>query len=373
MNKEFWNGKKVLVTGHTGFKGSWLSLWLLYMGAEVAGYAMDPHTERDNFVKTGLRDRMLDIRGDLSDREKLEKTFDDFQPEIVFHLAAQPLVRTSYEQPVETYQTNLMGTLYVLECIRACGSVREAVLITTDKVYANEEQIWGYREKDPFGGYDPYSSSKACAEILIDSYRNSYFNPKDYKKHKKEIVSVRAGNVIGGGDWSKDRLIPDCIRAIEEGRRIEIRNPYAVRPWQHVLDALSGYLLLAEKIWMNQGQNLYGGGWNFGPEYDSFATVKDVVWKVISKMGKGEMYEQEEVQHLHEAGILFLDITKAKSQLGWRPRWGLEEAVQKTVEWYREDGQGRNMYEVVMRQIEEYEDICMEVRGAIFSCEEVRK
>lgn len=359
-NKEFWNGKKVLVTGHTGFKGSWLSLWLIQMGAEVAGYALDPYTERDNFVVTGLKDRVFDVRGDVSDREKLGKAFKEFQPEIVFHLAAQPLVRVSYERPVDTYQTNLMGTLYVLECIRETESVREAVLVTTDKVYENKEQIWGYRENDSFGGYDPYSSSKACAEILINSYRNSYFNPKGYEKHGKKIVSVRAGNVIGGGDWSKDRLIPDCIRAMEEGREIEIRNPNAVRPWQHVLDALSGYLLLAERMWEDKDQNLYGGGWNFGPEYDSFATVLDVVEKIISVAGEGKVHVHESVQNFHEANLLFLDITKAKIQLGWHPRWGLEDALQKTVEWYQEEQEGKDMYEVVVREIKEYVDFKIE-------------
>lgn len=354
IEESFWRGKRVLVTGHTGFKGSWLSLWLLEMGAEVTGYALDPYTKRDNFCVTGLSDKMLDIRGDLNEQDRLSDLFDKFKPEIVFHLAAQPLVRISYEKPVETYQTNVMGTLYVLECIKNSNSVREAILVTTDKCYANKEQIWGYRENDPFGGYDPYSSSKACAEILIDSYRNSFLNPKDYRNHRKAIASVRAGNVIGGGDWSKDRLIPDCIRSIEQGKKIEIRSPYAVRPWQHVLDAIGGYLLLAQRLW-NQPEE-YGEGWNFGPEIASFANVWDVTKKIINEMKKGEIIDCSSQKNVHEENLLFLDSTKAWLKLGWRPHWGLDMAIRKTTEWYSKEQEKENMYEVGIKQIEAWRE-----------------
>lgn len=352
INRDFWKGKRVLVTGHTGFKGSWLCLWLIDMGAKVAGYALNPHTDRDNFVVSGLQSKMIDVRGDLKERDKLNQLFEDFQPEIVFHLAAQPLVRESYEKPADTYETNVMGTLYVLECIRFCKSVKTAILITTDKCYKNKEQIWGYRETDAFGGYDPYSSSKACAEILIDSYRNSYFNLERIKEHGKAIASVRAGNVIGGGDWAKDRLIPDCMRAMEQGVPIEVRSPKAVRPWQHVLDALSGYLLLTERLWESPCE--YGGGWNFGPEYDSFETVWNIVERVISEMKQGEVIDCSSQQHSHEANLLFLDITKAKSQLGWKPKWKLDQAICKTMQWYKKEMQGEDMYKWGLWQIEEF-------------------
>jgi len=239
-----YRGKTVLVTGHTGFKGSWLSIWLSELGAKVIGYALDPYTERDNFVLSGLGKKIVDIRGDIRDRDKLEKVFLKYTPEIVFHLAAQPLVRLSYEMPVETYETNVMGTVNVLEAIRKTKDTRIGIMVTTDKCYDNKEQLWGYRESDPLGGYDPYSSSKGAAEIAINSWRLSYFNPQDHAKHGKAIASARAGNVMGGGDWAKERIIPDCIKALEAGIPIEIRSPQSVRPWEHVLEPLSGYLLL---------------------------------------------------------------------------------------------------------------------------------
>jgi len=245
----FYNGKRVLVTGHTGFKGSWLSIWLHELGAEVIGVAKDPYTEKDNYVLSGLNDKIIDLRGDITDGKQLKDIFAKYQPDIVFHLAAQPLVRLSYEIPVETYQTNVMGTINILEAIRSTESVKVGVMITTDKCYENKEQIWGYRENEPMGGYDPYSSSKGAAEIAIASWRRSFMTPGNYEKHGKSIASVRAGNVIGGGDWAKDRIIPDCIRALEADKPINIRNPKAIRPWQHVLEPLSGYMLLAKKMW----------------------------------------------------------------------------------------------------------------------------
>lgn len=352
INQLFWKDKKVLITGHTGFKGSWLALWLIKMGATVIGYALDPYTERDNFVVSNLSNKMIDIRGDILDRDKMRKAFDNNQPDIVFHMAAQPLVRKSYEYPVETYEINVMGTLNVLECIRESDSVKEAIMITTDKCYYNKEQIWGYRETDAFGGYDMYSSSKACAEILIDSYRNSFLNIKDYGRHRKIIASVRAGNVIGGGDWSVDRLIPDCIKALQEDKVIEIRSPKSVRPWQHVLDALSGYILLAEKLWDNPRE--YGEGWNFGPDFASFADVSTVVNKLIDIVGKGKVKEYKDLSNMHEANMLFLDTTKAKIKLGWQPKWDLDKAIEETVLWYEEEIKNKDMYAYTMNQIEQY-------------------
>ena len=246
----FYRGKRVLVTGHTGFKGSWLSIWLHELGAEVIGVAQDPFTVRDNFVLSGIGEKIkADLRADIRDGERIKAIFQEYQPEIVFHLAAQPLVRLSYDIPVETYETNVMGTIHVLEAVRSTDSVKVGVMITTDKCYENKEQIWGYRENEPMGGYDPYSSSKGAAEIAIASWRRSFFHPEQYDKHGKSIASVRAGNVIGGGDWALDRIIPDCIKALESGAAIDIRSPKAIRPWQHVLEPLSGYMLLAQKMW----------------------------------------------------------------------------------------------------------------------------
>ena len=247
MFDNFYKGKRVLVTGHTGFKGSWLSIWLHELGAEVIGIAQNPYSERDNYILSGIGQKIkADLRADIRDARLMKEIFQQYQPEIVFHLAAQPLVRLSYDFPIETYETNVMGTINILEAIRETDSVRVGVMITTDKCYENNEHIWGYRENEPMGGYDPYSSSKGAAEIAISSWRRSFFNPDRYENHGKSIASVRAGNVIGGGDWSLDRIIPDCIKSLESGILIDIRNPKAVRPWQHVLEPLSGYILLAQ-------------------------------------------------------------------------------------------------------------------------------
>jgi CDP-glucose 4,6-dehydratase len=347
----FYKNKKVLITGHTGFKGSWLSIWLNSLGAKVIGYGLDPYTKKDNFVFSGLKNRVIDIRGDIRDYERLQQVFDEYKPELVFHLAAQALVKLSYENPTETYETNVMGTLNVLECIRDSDSVKVSVMITTDKCYKNIEQIWGYREDDPMGGYDPYSSSKGCAEILIDSYRNSFINPKDYKTHGKSIASARAGNVIGGGDWSKDRIIPDSIRALIENKDIEIRNPKAVRPWQHVLEPLRGYLLLASKMYKD-GTN-YCSGWNFGPNGDSIVTVKHMVDILISKWGSGRWVDASDKDKPHEAKLLSLDCTKAKTYLNWLPKLSIDEALEFTVEWYKYFNT-KDSYELCVNQIEDY-------------------
>lgn len=329
----FFNGKHVLVTGHTGFKGSWLSIWLHELGAKVIGYGLDPYTERDNFVLSKIGERIIDVRGDVRDKDKLESVFQKYQPEIIFHLAAQPLVRLSYDIPVETYEVNVMGTINVLEAIRKCESTRVGVMITTDKCYENKEQIWGYREDEPMGGYDPYSSSKGAAEIAISSWRRSFMNPKDYSKHGKSIASVRAGNVIGGGDWAVDRIIPDCIRAIEACQPIEIRSPKSIRPWQHVLEPLSGYMLLASKMWNEPTK--YCEGWNFGPKIDSIADVWTIAELVIKNAGRGTLIDKSNPEQLHEAKLLMLDISKSNLILEWRPKFNIQQTVDLTVDWYR--------------------------------------
>lgn len=348
----FYHGKRVLVTGHTGFKGSWLSIWLHELGADVIGVAKEPFSERDNFVLSGIGQKIkADIRADICDGERMKEIFREYQPEIVFHLAAQPLVRLSYEIPVETYQTNVMGTINILEAIRTTDSVKVGVMITTDKCYENKEQIWGYRENEPMGGYDPYSSSKGAAEIAIASWRNSFFNPAQYEKHGKSIASVRAGNVIGGGDWALDRIIPDCIKALEAGKTIDIRSPKAIRPWQHVLEPLSGYMFLAQKMWIEPTR--YCEGWNFGPRAESISTVWDVATKVIENYGECELRDLSDPAALHEAKLLMLDISKAKFQLGWEPRMDINQTVELTVDWYKRYRDER-VYDVCVGQIKEY-------------------
>ena len=331
----FYQGMRVLVTGHTGFKGSWLSIWLHELGAEVVGVALPPISERDNFVLSGIGNKInADIRADIRDGKLMKEIFAEYQPDIVFHLAAQPLVRLSYDIPVETYETNVMGTINVMEAIRETKSVKVGVMITTDKCYDNNEQEDGYVETDPFGGYDPYSSSKGACEIAIQSWRRSFFNPADYgKKHHVSLASVRAGNVIGGGDWAKDRIIPDCIRALETTKVIDIRSPKAVRPWEHVLEPLSGYMLLAKKMWENPIE--YCEGWNFGPESDSVLTVWDVATAIIDNFGYGELRDVSNPNALHEATLLMLNINKAKTRLGWEPRLNAKECAILTSDWYK--------------------------------------
>lgn len=347
----FFNRKRVLVTGHTGFKGSWLSIWLHELGAEVIGYGLDPYTDRDNFVLSRIGEKIVDIRGDIRDKDKLESVFQRYQPEIVFHLAAQPLVRLSYDIPVETYEVNVMGTINVLEAIRKCVSTKVGIMITTDKCYENKEQIWGYREDEPMGGYDPYSSSKGAAEIAISSWRRSFMNPKEYDKHGKSIASVRAGNVIGGGDWALDRIIPDCIRAIEAGNPIEIRSPKSIRPWQHVLEPLSGYMLLASKMWNEP--TMYCEGWNFGPYADSVANVWDVSSMVVRNFGIGELVDISFNSQVHEAKLLMLEISKAAYNLKWAPKLSLEKTVKFTSDWYKAY-KSNDMYIFSVNQILEY-------------------
>lgn len=347
----FYNGKKILVTGHTGFKGSWLSIWLHELGAEVIGLAKDPYTEKDNYVLSDLKDKIIDLRGDITDGKQMKEIFAKYQPDIVFHLAAQPLVRLSYEIPVETYQINVMGTINVMEAIRATNSVKVGVMITTDKCYENKEQIWGYRENEPMGGYDPYSSSKGAAEIAIASWRCSFMNPDNYDKHGKSIASVRAGNVIGGGDWAKDRIIPDCIRALEADKPINIRNPKAIRPWQHVLEPLSGYMLLAKKMWDEPTK--YSECWNFGPGLESIASVWEIASKLVKYYGKGILKNGYNSNALHESNLLMLDITKAKFKLCWEPRININQCIELTSEWYQ-GYKEKEVYSLCVEQINEY-------------------
>ncbi|SHK81988.1 CDP-glucose 4,6-dehydratase [Desulforamulus aeronauticus] len=346
-----YRGRTVLVTGHTGFKGSWLSLWLHLMGANVIGYALDPVSQQDNFILSGLPDKMVDIRGNILDASKLKQVFTTYQPEIVFHLAAQPIVRHSYKMPVLTFETNVMGTVHVLENIRTSSTVKTGVIITSDKCYENREQLWGYREKDPLGGYDPYSASKGCAEIVTASYRKAYFSTDSGGEQEKSLASVRAGNVIGGGDWSDCRLLPDCIRALQSQKTIEIRNPNSIRPWQHVLEPLYGYLLLAAKMFKDGSR--YSGAWNFGPDFDSVAPVKKVVEQVIALWGSGLWVDCSNQAALHEAVLLSLDCTKAKTLLGWQPRLTLHKALDYTLAWYKNDAQ-KDIYQLCKEQIAEY-------------------
>lgn len=354
MFNNVYNGKTVLVTGHTGFKGSWLSIWLNMMGAKVVGYSLDPYSERGNFEACHLHDRLLaDVRGDTRDYEKLNQTIKQYRPEIIFHLAAQALVRKAYAHPKETYETNLMGSLNIMEAVRENDCVKTVVMITSDKCYENVEQIWGYKETDRMGGYDPYSSSKGCTELMISSYRNSYFNPQDYAKHGKAVASVRAGNVIGGGDWSADRLIPDCIRFIEAGKDIEIRNPIATRPWEHVLEPLSGYLRVGEKLIEDPVK--YATSFNFGPHISANKTVWEVVSRLVGYYGKGKVVDVSNPADLHENTLLNLDVTKAYVMLGWEARWNLQEAIEKTVDWYKEALQTYDMYDFCVRQIKTHQ------------------
>ena len=296
---------------------------------------------------------LADIRGDTRDYEKLNQTIKQYRPEIIFHLAAQALVRKAYAHPKETYETNLMGSLNIMEAVRENDCVKTVVMITSDKCYENVEQIWGYKETDRMGGYDPYSSSKGCTELMISSYRNSYFNPQDYAKHGKAVASVRAGNVIGGGDWSADRLIPDCIRFIEAGKDIEIRNPIATRPWEHVLEPLSGYLRVGEKLIEDPVK--YATSFNFGPHISANKTVWEVVSRLVDYYGKGKVVDVSNPADLHENTLLNLDVTKAYVMLGWEARWNLQEAIEKTVDWYKEALQTYDMYDFCVRQIKTHQ------------------
>lgn len=348
MFSDFYKSRRVLITGHTGFKGSWLSLWLSHSGAKVCGYSLAPNTKPHLFETLDIAGKIeKSVISSILDRDMLQKTFNDFKPEIVFHLAAQPLVRLSYAEPVLTYETNVIGSLNVLEAARKCGTVKAFVNVTTDKCYENKETGKNFEEDDPFGGYDPYSSSKGCVEVMSASYRRSFLQSEDCYA----MATARAGNVIGGGDWAADRLVPDCVRSINNGIKIEIRNPVAVRPWQHVLEPLSGYILLGEKLYM-EGKK-YAEGFNFGPNEDSVLTVAEVAQKIVGYYGKGEVVVHKR-DDLHEAGLLMLSIKKAARVLGWRPTLTAEEAIKNTVEWYRRFYDGEEMTDFTLKQIDEY-------------------
>lgn len=339
--------KRVFITGHTGFKGSWLSLWLNLLGANVKGYALPPATKPAMYTVLSVKDIADSQIGDILDKTALNKAIFDFQPDIIFHLAAQPLVRLSYTEPFKTYETNVIGTLNVLEAARKCDSVKAFVNITTDKCYENIESDYAYKEDDKMGGYDMYSSSKACSEILSASYRNSFLKNCGYL-----LATARAGNVIGGGDWSQDRLIPDCIQAIQNGKEIVIRNPNSIRPWQHVLEPLSGYLTLGEKLL--EGKKEFACGFNFGPEMDSILTVENIVQKIINSYGKGKIVIQPDTKW-HEAKLLMLDINKAKNALKWIPRYTADTAVARTVAWYKAYYNNQDIIQFTIKQIKEYE------------------
>lgn len=353
MEQHFWRGKRVLITGHTGFKGTWLSLWLNHFGAELIGYALAPPSDLSLSELVKLDELMNSVKGDIRNYEQLKQVIEETRPEIIIHMAAQSLVRPSYDDPITTYSTNVMGTVNLLEAVRRVGGVRVVVIVTSDKCYENREWVWGYRETDPMGGYDPYSSSKGCAELVTAAFRNSFFN--SHNANTVALASVRAGNVIGGGDWAKDRLIPDIIRACIQDEPIIIRNPNAVRPWQHVLEPISGYLTLAEKLW--ESDENYAEGWNFGP-YDEDA--KPVIWivqRMVKLWGGNSSWKTDDQKHPHEAHYLKLDCSQARSRLSWKPTSNLEKALEWVVSWYRQFDIGKDARAITLAQIKEFLDL----------------
>ena len=348
----FWRGKRIFLTGHTGFKGSWLALWLAELGASVTGFSLEPPSSPSLFEAAEVANGMRSLKGDIRDANLLRAAIHSTAPEIVIHLAAQSLVRLSYHDPLATFETNVMGTANLLEAVRGCGSVRAVVVITSDKCYENQEWIWPYREDDRLGGYDPYSSSKACAELVVSSYRNSFFPIARYTEHGVAIATARAGNVIGGGDWATDRLIPDIIRGFANGEVVSIRNPHAIRPWQHVLEPLRGYLMLAEQLYHDGVA--FSGGWNFGPKYADVRPVEWMVRRMASLWEPGAIFSVDGGMHPHEANMLKLDWSKAASELNWEPVFSLERAVELTVDWYRRWKAGEPAAELVKEQTEQY-------------------
>ena len=353
MNPEFWRGKRVFLTGHTGFKGSWLSLWLQVLGADLMGYSLELPTEPSLFVQAAVERGMKSVFGDVLDMARLRQAYRDHQPELVFHLAAQSLVRRSYLDPVATFATNVMGTVHLLEVVRDCPAARAVVIVTSDKCYENEETLKAYRETDRLGGFDPYSSSKAAAELVTASYRNSFFvNAND--QSQTGVSSARAGNVIGGGDWTPDALVPDLVRAILGGKDVPIRNPHAIRPWQHVLEPLRGYLVLAEHL--HDEPVKYSQGWNFGPETSDAVPVSEFLERFRTFWGPSAQWRIDGDHHPHEAQYLSLDCMKAKSQLGWHPQWNLDRALEATVRWYKAYQQQQDVRALVLEQIHSYQN-----------------
>lgn len=355
MPPDFWRGKRVFLTGHTGFKGGWMSLWLQSLGAEVTGYALDPPTVPSLFDVANVARGMTSVIGDIRDLPGLLQAMRDAKPDIVMHMAAQPLVRYSYQNPVETYATNVMGTVHLLEAVRHATSVKAVVNITSDKCYENREWVWGYREDEPMGGYDPYSNSKGCAELVSAAYRSSFFNASSYEQHGVAIATVRAGNVIGGGDWAESRLIPDILAAFEAGNPARIRNPHAIRPWQHVMEPLRGYLILAERLYQ-QGPG-YAESWNFGPVDEDAKPVIWIVEQLAALWGVGASWRDDEVEHPHEATYLKLDISKARSRLDWHPALNLKQALQLVVDWSQARQAGADMRHHTLMQIRSYQTL----------------
>ncbi len=352
LNFSFWRNKKVFITGHTGFKGSWLCLWLQQLGAEVTGYAMLPPTNPSLFEVARVKEGMVSIIGDIRDEIMLDKAMQEAAPDIVIHMAAQPLVRRSYIDPVETYSTNVIGTVHLFEAVRKTSSVRAVVNVTSDKCYKNKEWVWGYRENEEMGGYDPYSSSKGCAELVTSAYRNSFFNPAEYIEHHVSLASARAGNVIGGGDWAKDRLIPDILASISNRSPVVIRSPQAIRPWQHVLEPLNGYLQLAQKLY--EGEGSFAESWNFGPNEEDSRSVQWIVEQFIQYWGSGASWRLDDAAHVHESNYLKLDCSKSKVQLDWHPRFSLAYTLKMIVIWHHAYLKQEDMRKISLEQINEF-------------------
>jgi CDP-glucose 4,6-dehydratase len=350
-----WQGTRVFITGHTGFKGGWLSLWLASRGAQIRGYALDPATQPNLFTAASVATILDDVRGDIRDYSKLEASMREFAPEVVFHLAAQPLVRRSYVDPLGTYATNIMGTVHLLEAVRKTPSVRAVVCITTDKCYENQEWVWPYRETDPLGGHDPYSSSKACAEIVTAAYRSSWFPADRLEEHSVALATARAGNVIGGGDWSDDRLVPDLIRGFLAKQPVLIRKPDAIRPWQHVLDPIHGYILLAEGLLARKTR--LASAFNFGPNNEDSWSVERIANKLASMWGEGASWIRDPLPGAHEAHSLALDSSKARAEFGWRPHLRIETALEWTLDWYRNWQRGSDMKHETLAQIANFEQL----------------
>lgn len=344
---DFWKGKRVFITGHTGFKGSWLSLWLVEMGAIVKGYALEPNTNPSLFKEANIDNLLNSEIGDIRDLNTIKASILEFNPEILIHMAAQPLVRYSYDNPVDTYSTNVMGTVNVLEAARKCSDLKAIVSVTTDKCYENKEWVWGYRENEAMGGHDPYSSSKGCAELVTSAYRRSFYSDDN----SPNLASARAGNVIGGGDWAQDRLIPDILRAFENAESVIVRNPISTRPWQHVLEPLSGYLILAQELYNDSS---YAEGWNFGPKDEDCQSVSQILEKMVVQWGKGAKWELDINSNPHEAGFLKLDCSKAKNKLLWEPNWNLDKTLKLIVQWHQDWLAGMNANELCRKQIKEY-------------------
>jgi len=347
VDAAFWRGKRVLVTGHTGFKGGWLCLWLQQLGAQVQGFALEPPTPTNLFTEARVAEGMASTIGDIRDLAAVEACVAAFRPEIVLHMAAQPLVRLSYVQPVETYATNVMGTVHVLEAVRRVPGARVVVSVTTDKCYENREWAWGYREDEPMGGHDPYSNSKGCAELVTSAYRRSFLGQGGVA-----LASARAGNVIGGGDWASDRLVPDILRAFERDEPVVIRNPGSTRPWQHVLEPLSGYLVLAQRLWAQGAE--FAEGWNFGPRDEDARPVHWIVERLVEHWGRGARWQLDGGTHPHEAHYLKLDISKARARLQWAPRWRLEEALAHIVSWHQSWLAHEDVRALCLQQIDQY-------------------